>query len=38
VDAVRQLLQFGDHIEVLRPPAARRIIHDLATQIARTHC
>ena len=37
VDAVRQLLQFGDHIEVLRPPAARKIIHDLATQIARTH-
>jgi predicted DNA-binding transcriptional regulator YafY len=35
--AVRQLLQFGDHIEVLSPPAARRIIHDLATQIALRH-
>ena len=34
---VRQLLQFSDHIEVLRPHAARRIIHDLARQIALTH-
>ena len=37
LDAVRQLLQFGDHIEVLRPQAARGIIHDLARQIALTH-
>jgi len=37
LDAVRQLLQFSDHIEILRPQAARRIIHDLAGQIARTH-
>ena len=37
LDAVRQLLQFSDHIEVLSPLAARRIIHDLATQIALAH-
>jgi predicted DNA-binding transcriptional regulator YafY len=37
LDAVRQLLQFSDHIEVLRPQAARRMIHDLARQIALTH-
>ncbi len=37
LDAVRQLLQFSDHIEVLRPRAARRLVHDLAGQIARTH-
>ncbi len=37
LDAVRQLLQFSDHIEVIRPSAARRIIHDLARQIAFTH-
>jgi predicted DNA-binding transcriptional regulator YafY len=37
LDAVRQLLQFSDHIEVLGPQAARRIIHDLARQIALTH-
>jgi predicted DNA-binding transcriptional regulator YafY len=37
LDAVRQLLQFSDHIEILRPQAARRIVHDLATQIALTH-
>ena len=37
LNAVRQLLQFSDHIEVLRPQAARRIIRDLARQIALTH-
>ena len=37
LDAVRQLLQFSDHLEVIRPPAARRIIPDLATRIALTH-
>ena len=37
LDAVRQLLQFSDHIEVLSPLAARRIIHDLATQVALRH-
>jgi predicted DNA-binding transcriptional regulator YafY len=37
LDGVRQLLQFSDHIEVLRPPAARTIVRDLAAQIARAH-
>jgi predicted DNA-binding transcriptional regulator YafY len=37
LDAVRQLLQFSDHIEILRPEAARRIVRDLAAQIALTH-
>lgn len=37
LDAVRQLLQFSDHIEILRPEAARRMIHDLAERIARAH-
>jgi predicted DNA-binding transcriptional regulator YafY len=37
LDGVRQLLQFSDHIEVLHPPAARKVVHDLAAQIARAH-
>jgi len=37
LDGGRQLLQFSDHIEILRPEAARGIVHDLATQIALAH-
>lgn len=37
LDAVRQLLQFGDHIEVVEPAAARRLVRTLAEQIARAH-
>jgi predicted DNA-binding transcriptional regulator YafY len=37
VDAVRQLLQFGEHIEVVAPAAARRLVQRLAAGIARTH-
>ncbi|MBF8175791.1 WYL domain-containing protein [Streptomyces olivaceus] len=37
LDGVRQLLQFGDHIEVVGPQAARRLIGRLAAGIARTH-
>ncbi|MFJ6687369.1 helix-turn-helix transcriptional regulator [Streptomyces sp. NPDC091294] len=36
-DAVRQLLQFGEHIEVVAPEAARRLVERLATGLARTH-
>jgi predicted DNA-binding transcriptional regulator YafY len=35
--AVRQLLQFSDHIEVTDPPAARELIRTLAEQLARRH-
>ncbi|MEU3898043.1 WYL domain-containing protein [Streptomyces sp. NPDC045251] len=37
LDGVRQLLQFSDHIEVVEPEAARRLVHRLATRIAHTH-
>ena len=37
VDAVRQLLQFGEHIEVVAPEAARRLVERLATGMARLH-
>lgn len=37
LDGVRQLLQFTDHIEILRPEAARRIVRHLAGQIVLAH-
>ncbi|MBD7994772.1 YafY family transcriptional regulator [Arthrobacter sp. Sa2CUA1] len=37
VESVRQLLQFGDHIEVLSPPEARRRFYELASGIAQRH-
>ncbi|MET9353193.1 WYL domain-containing protein [Streptomyces sp. NPDC006617] len=37
LDGVRQLLQFGEHIEVVAPEAARRLVERLATHLARTH-
>jgi predicted DNA-binding transcriptional regulator YafY len=37
VDAVRQLLQFGEHIEVVAPEAARRLVERLTTGMARLH-
>lgn len=37
VESVRQLLQFGDHIEVLAPQAARARIHQLARDLAERH-
>jgi predicted DNA-binding transcriptional regulator YafY len=37
VEAVRQLLQFGDHIEVLTPVEARARIHELACDLATRH-
>ncbi|MBP2337572.1 putative DNA-binding transcriptional regulator YafY [Saccharothrix coeruleofusca] len=37
LDGVRQLLQFADHIEVVDPEPARRLVHDLARQLARAH-
>ncbi|WP_217166840.1 YafY family protein [Streptomyces sp. AC512_CC834] len=37
LDGVRQLLQFGEHIEVVAPEAARRLVQRLATHLARTH-
>jgi len=37
VEAVRQLLQFGDHIEVTGPSAARRRLHELALDLAQRH-
>lgn len=37
LDGVRQLLQFGDHIEVVDPPEARRLVAHLAEVIARRH-
>ncbi|SHG51844.1 Predicted DNA-binding transcriptional regulator YafY, contains an HTH and WYL domains [Jatrophihabitans endophyticus] len=37
VEGVRQLLQFGDHVEVLDPPEARRRVAELAADLARRH-
>lgn len=37
VESVRQLLQFGDHIEVLAPERARQRIAELATDLANRH-
>lgn len=37
LDGTRQLLQFGDHIEVVHPEPARRLVHDLAQRLARAH-
>lgn len=37
VEWVRQLLQFGDHIEILVPEAARERIRQLATDLAGRH-
>jgi len=37
VESVRQLLQFGDHIEVLAPERARQRIGELATDLAGRH-
>lgn len=37
IESVRQLLQFGDHIEVLAPERARQRIAELATDIANRH-
>ncbi|SFG66011.1 Predicted DNA-binding transcriptional regulator YafY, contains an HTH and WYL domains [Actinopolymorpha cephalotaxi] len=37
LDGVRQLLQFSDHIEVVHPPQARRLIANLGEVIARRH-
>ncbi|CAM5234871.1 hypothetical protein STENM223S_08847 [Streptomyces tendae] len=34
---MRQLLQFGEHIEVVAPEAARRLVERLANGLARTH-
>ncbi|MFC7401907.1 helix-turn-helix transcriptional regulator [Citricoccus sp. GCM10030269] len=37
VESVRQLLQFGDHLEVIAPASARQRMHDLAADVARRH-
>ena len=37
VESVRQLLQLGDHIEVLAPDQARRRVHELARDLAARH-
>ncbi|KTR96399.1 transcriptional regulator [Microbacterium testaceum] len=37
VEAVRQLLQFGDHIEVLAPDAARQRLRELAQDLVERH-
>lgn len=37
IESVRQLLRFGDHIEVLTPAAARERIGQLATIPAERH-
>lgn len=37
VESVRQLLQFGDHIEILTPETARERIRQLATNMAERH-
>lgn len=37
VGGVRQLLQFAEHIRVLDPPEACRLVHDLATALADRH-
>lgn len=35
LDRVRQLLQFGDHLEALTPRACRQLIHGLPAHLAR---
>ncbi len=37
LDAVRQLMQFTDHIEIISPPEARELIATLAKKIAHRH-
>ncbi|MFF8681760.1 helix-turn-helix transcriptional regulator [Streptomyces sp. NPDC015237] len=37
IDAVRQLLQFSEHIEVVAPREARELVCRLAAGVARTH-
>lgn len=37
IESVRQLLQFGDHIEILAPEAARERISQLARDLAERH-
>lgn len=37
LEAVRQLLQFGDHLEVLSPPTARERVRELAADLAARH-
>jgi predicted DNA-binding transcriptional regulator YafY len=37
LESVRQLLQFGDHIEVLAPQQARQRVHDLASDLVQRH-
>lgn len=37
IESVRQLLQFGDHIEILAPEAARERIGQLARDLAERH-
>lgn len=37
LEAVRQLLQFGDHLEVRSPPEARRRVAELAGDLLRRH-
>jgi predicted DNA-binding transcriptional regulator YafY len=37
IESVRQLLQFGDHIEVLAPAQARQRVYELATDLAQRH-
>lgn len=37
LDGARQLLQFGEHIEVVAPEAARRLLHRLAVGMAHRH-
>lgn len=37
VESVRQLLQFGDHVEVVAPPAARALVRGLAADLVERH-
>ncbi len=37
IEAVRQLLQFGDHLEVLAPDAARQRVRELARDLVDRH-
>lgn len=37
LEAVRQLLQFGDHLQVVDPPEAVQRVHELAQQLAAAH-
>jgi predicted DNA-binding transcriptional regulator YafY len=37
LEAVRQLLQFGDHVEVVAPPEARARVAELAADLLRRH-